>query len=57
MGVKISPDVAQAHMTEMLQGFLGYWMTPTGIKPWKKRFDAILKMDRPRSNTNRDLEP
>jgi len=104
MGVKISPDVAQAHMTEMLQGitcsvymddvgiwtngsfdqhleildkvmsrfhqnnmkcnplkcswavketdFLGYWMTPSGIKPWKKRIEAILQMDRPRSNTD-----
>ena len=27
-------------------------MTPQGIKPWKKRVDAILKMDRPRSNTD-----
>ena len=26
-------------------------MTPTGIKPWKKRIDAILRMNRPRSNT------
>ena len=27
--------------------FLGFWMTPQGIKPWKKCIDAILKMQRP----------
>ena len=27
-------------------------MTPEGIKPWRKRIDAILKMDRPRNNTD-----
>ena len=100
MGVKISPDVAQRFMMDMLQGipncccyiddlgiwtdgsfddhlsvvdlvlsrlhannmkcnplkcewfvqetdFLGFWMTPEGVKPWKKRIEAILKMDRP----------
>ena len=25
--------------------FLGFWMTPDGIEPWKKRVDAILNMD------------
>ena len=25
--------------------FLGFWMTPDGIKPWKKRVDAIPNMD------------
>lgn len=104
MGVKISPDVAQYHITNMLQGidcscymddvgiwtngtfeehlqvidkvlsrfneynmkcnplkcewavketdFLGFWMTPTGVKPWKKRIEAILRMAAPANNTD-----
>ena len=27
--------------------FLGHWMTPEGIKPWKKKIDAILRMQAP----------
>ena len=27
--------------------FLGHWLTPSGIKPWKKKIDAILRMEAP----------
>ena len=103
MGVKVSPDVAQQLMEDILQDtdctvyiddigiwtngsfdvhmktidkildrlnqnglkcnplkcdwavqetdFLGYWMTPTAVKPWRKKIEAILHMDRPRTVT------
>jgi hypothetical protein len=29
--------------------WLGYWLTPIGLKPWRKKIDAILRIDRPQS--------
>jgi len=99
MGIKQSPDIAQAHIESLLSEFeecdvyiddvgifsndwdehmnclrkilqklqyhgftcnplkcefcvqetdwLGYWLTPNGLKPWKKKIDPILRLEPP----------
>lgn len=48
-GLKVNPLKCKQGVQE--SDFLGHWMTPTSVKPMKKKIEAILIMDQPKTRS------
>ena len=49
-GFTVNPSKCQWCVAET--DFLGFWFTPNGPKPWRKKIDGILAMAPPKSRTD-----